>query len=303
MAAVERRWRAMGCEARVLLVGATERLGDEAVRRVDDLEARWSRFRGRSEISRLNARPGVPVIVSEETFALVERAVIAWESTGGRFDPTVHDAVVAAGYDRSFELVEPRHEPPGTATVVPGCAGIVLDATVGAVTLPGGVRLDPGGIGKGYAGDLLAAELLAAGAEGVLVDLGGDLRVAGEPPDGEAWVVAVEHPFDESREVARLALADGAVATSSRRFRRWSVGGHEVHHLVDPRTGSPVEGDVVAVTVVSAEGWWAEALTKAAFVAGVDDGRALVAVLGATGLLVSASGEVVEVDGLEELAA
>lgn len=294
----------MGAAARVLVVGGPGGLAEEAVRRVEDLEARWSRFRPGSELSQLNERPGVPVIVSEETFGLVERAVSGWEATGGRFDPTVHDAVVAAGYDRSFELVGPRAGgAPELAVGAPGCTGIVLDPVVRAVTLPTGARVDPGGIGKGYAGDLLVDELLAAGAAGVLVDLGGDVRVAGEPPAGDAWVLGVEDPFDESGELARLALAAGAVATSSRRFRRWSAGGREVHHLLDPRTGEPASVDVASATVVAGEGWWAEVLTKAVFVAGMREGPALLARLGATGVVVSCGGDVAEIEGFEELAA
>lgn len=293
----------MGAAARVLVVGGPGGLAEEAVRRVEDLEARWSRFRPRSELSQLNGRPGAPVIVSEETFGLVERAVFGWQATGGRFDPTVHDAVVAAGYDRSFELVGRGACSAEPAAGTPGCAGVVLDAIVQAVTLPEGVRIDFGGVAKGYAGDLLAAELLAAGAAGVLVDLGGDVRFAGEPPTGDAWVLAVEHPSDESETIARLGLAAGAVATSSRRFRRWSAGGREVHHLLDPRTGAPASTDVASATVVAGEGWWAEVLTKAAFVAGMREGPALVSGLGATGIVVSCDGDVAEIDGFAELAA
>ena len=80
-------------------------LADDAVAQLEALEAQWSRFRPDSEISRLNARPGVPVLVSATTFELIERAVDGWRLTAGRFDPTLLREVRAAGYDRSFELV------------------------------------------------------------------------------------------------------------------------------------------------------------------------------------------------------
>ena len=123
----------------------------------------------------------------------MERAVSAWQVTRGRFDPTVLTALENAGYDRTFEAVDrDRMEPVGPARPAPGCALIELDRLVRAVRLPAGVRLDLGGIGKGYAADLVATELHRAGAAGVCVNLGGDLRVVGEPPDeAPAWVVAV----------------------------------------------------------------------------------------------------------------
>lgn len=290
----------MGCASRVLVVGGGDRLAEAGRRRIEVLESRWSRFRPDSELNRLAAYSGVPVVVSRDTFMLVERAVRGWEETGGRYDPTVGDAVSAIGYDRSFELLGDRVEDRGPRAAVPrvpGCSGIELDEVVRAVTLPPGVSIDPGGIGKGLAGDMVVAELLDSGASGVLVDIGGDLRVAGEPPDGQAWLIAIEDPRDTARELARVALLDGAVLTTSRAWRSWSAGGREVHHVVDPATGDASGSDVMSATVVAGEGWWGEVLAKAAFVAGAEEGAALVAAAGATGVLVATSGVVHEIEG------
>ena len=295
----------MGCGARVVVVGGGEDLVETARRRIDDLESRWSRFRPTSELSRLGEHPGVPVVVSEETFTLVAKAVSGWEATGGRYDPTVGDAVAALGYDRSFDLVAAKASRDTHAAYdaeprpAPGCAGIVLDPVVSAVTLPQGVRIDPGGIGKGLAGDLVVAEVLAAGAAGVLVELGGDVRVAGVPPDGRAWTSSVENPFDPERELTRVALLDGAVVTTSTTWRRWNRDGRAVHHIIDPVTGDVAGTEVVSVTVVAGEGWWGEVLAKAAFLAGIDEGAALVAESGSTGVLVGSAGTVREVDGFD----
>jgi thiamine biosynthesis lipoprotein len=165
--------------------------------------------------------------------------------------------------------------------------------------LPPGVRIDPGGIGKGLAGDMVAGEMLAAGAAGVLIDLGGDLRVAGVPPDGNAWTISIEDPFDPERELTRVALLDGAVVTTSITWRKWEIAGRKVHHIVDPSTGDISASDVVSATVVAGEGWWGEALAKAAFLAGMDEGANLVAASGATGVLVDCSGRVREIDGFD----
>ncbi|HET6953085.1 MAG TPA: FAD:protein FMN transferase, partial [Acidimicrobiales bacterium] len=130
---------------------------------------------------------------------------------------------------------------------------------------------DPGGIGKGLAADLVTAELMAAGAAGALVNLGGDLRVRGEPPAGDVWSVAVAHPLDPARDLLHLGLTDGAVASSSRLRRRWTQDGRDRHHLIDPRTGGPAGSPLLAVTVVALDGWWAEAAAKSVFVAGRRD--------------------------------
>lgn len=281
----------MGSSARVIVIGGPPGLVRRAEDRVADLELRWSRFLPHSELSRLNDAPhGRPTIVSPDTFLLLDRAVQAWKLTDGRFDPTVLDALVAHGYHRTFtelnagEETRPtvdRAEMPGPT---PGCASVELDARLHAVTLPVGASIDPGGIGKGLAADLVAEELLAAGAEGVLVDLGGDVRVAGDGPQDGSWVVDVEHPLDRRRSVLHLLLRDAGIATSSRLRRRWHHDGVPRHHLLDPATGQPTEGGLVAATVVAGEAWCAEALTKAAFVGGLE------AVHGASALLVDRDG-------------
>ncbi len=254
----------MGTSAHVVVVGGDEaRLIDAARRRLDDLERRWSRFLPGSEISRLNRRPDRPVVVSPDTFGLVARSVDAWHATGGRFDPTVLPAMLAAGYDRDFAEVALAALPLGSPLPSPGCGGIRLDPAVSAVWLPAGVGVDPGGIGKGLAADLVSRELVEAGAAGVLVNVGGDLRVRGTPPAGDEWTVAVEDPADGARELARFGLTSGAVATSSRLRRRWHAGDRDVHHLIDPTTGSAAQSDVTTVTVVAADAWWAEALATA----------------------------------------
>jgi thiamine biosynthesis lipoprotein len=300
MAAAERRFHAMGGEAHVLVYGGTEGLADAAVDRIADLEARWSRFRMDSEVSMLNAMPGMPVVVSHETYELVDKAVFAWKQTRGRFDPTILESLAAIGYDRSFDTI-PAVGSPGRHHSAPGCRGIALDPANLAITLPNGVTIDPGGIGKGLGADIVAGELLAAGASGAMVNLGGDVRVAGESPDGDGWAIVIEDPLEPSSELATIHINDGAVATSSRLERRWERNGDEYHHLIDPNTGLPFTGDVVAVTVVAGSGWWAEVMTKAVFAAGAV--RADQVLENAAALIVDAQGRRYQSPGFEEVAA
>jgi thiamine biosynthesis lipoprotein len=260
----------MGTVAHVVVVGNSS-LVARAFARLDDLERRWSRFRPESEISRMNRHAGEHVVVSPETFLLVERAKQGWVHTGGLFDPTVLPALRAAGYDRDFRAV--RSHAPAIRTVdpgpSPGCEHVECDALLRAITVPPGVEVDPGGIGKGLAADLVTEELLDAGAHGALVNVGGDLRVRGEAPRGGAWDVAVHDPARPAREVARIALSDGAVATSSRAQRCWSTRTGLMHHLIDPRTGRPGATRFATATAVAADGWWAEVVTKAVLIGGL----------------------------------
>jgi thiamine biosynthesis lipoprotein len=281
----------MGSEAHVVVVGddAAEIL-DLAREDVEALEARWSRFRDDSEVSRLNAAAGAPVVVSEETLLLVRRAIAGWRVTGGRYDPTVLGAMLRAGYDRDLPARRAApHEPVSPSTLHSGCAEIVLDEPTRLVWMPVDVGFDPGGIGKGLAADLVAARALARGARGVSVNLGGDVRVSGPAPGGEAWRIDVLDPWD-SEPMARVVVRDGAVATSSRTRRVWTSGGEVHHHLVDPGSGGDAASGLAQVTVVAAEGWRAEVLAKGAFVAGVEEGLELLECVGAQGLLVDDDG-------------
>jgi FAD:protein FMN transferase len=288
----------MGTEAELLVVDSSAEALAHAGARLAGLEARWSRFQPDSEISALNRAGGRPVVLSPETFTLVALAVLGWRATGGRFDPTVLDALEAAGYDRSFEQVQNLQAAatPSSSGPTPGLGAIVLDAEAGTVTLPAGTRFDPGGIGKGYAADLLCAELRAGGAAGVCVNIGGDLRVSGTPSGGGPWVVAVPHPHGGQAGV--LELTEGAVATSSPARRAWRRGGRLQHHLIDPRTGQPARTGILQVSVLAGEAWQAEVVAKAAFLAGLPDALDVAVRSGAQALVVDEDGGVHLTDGL-----
>ena len=290
----------MGSDAHVVVVGDDrECLLERARARIADLEARWSRFLPDSEVSRLNRGRGLPTIVSAQTRLLVERALLAAERTEGRFDPTMVDMIEALGYNRDFAQVcadpAPRRDTCRSGLGYAGAAGIRVEATLNAITIPVEIGFDPGGIGKGLAADLVVAELIDAGAEGAMVTLGGDLRAEGVAPTPDGWVIGIEDPRDSSANVAFVTVRRGAVCTSSRIRRRWtSSDGHDLHHVIDPTTGDPVEHAIATVTVVAGEAWWAEALTKALFVEGVVDRDR------AERLLVNASALVILTDGTLE---
>lgn len=254
----------MGSDAHVLVVGGEAADLAYARERIAQLEARWSRFLPDSEISRLNAAGSLRV--SAETAALLALAIEASDATGGLFDPTVLSSLIGAGYDRSFELIDPEAQGGTRAYLVPGAAALAIDGD--RATLRDGALFDPGGIGKGYAADLVCEGLLCRpGVRGACVNIGGDLRVGGEGPDGRCWLVEIDDPLGRA-PLGVVAIEDGAMATTSRMRRRWRRAGMEQHHVIDPRTGAPVRGSLAAVTVIAGEAWWAEAAAKAVFVAG-----------------------------------
>jgi thiamine biosynthesis lipoprotein len=262
-------FNAMGTDIEVLLDAPPGPETRAALERVEDdferLEQVLSRFRPDSELSRLN-RAGRLDVASPDLIRVLELAVEARETTGGRFDPTVHDALVDAGYDRTFAEIShdsPAPQPGGTP-----CGGeIRIDGL--RVELEPGTKVDLGGIGKGYAVDR-ACDLLAL-AGPCLVNAGGDLAVR-----GGSWPVGVV-------DGVTLELTRGGMATSGRDRRRWRHGGAELHHLIDPTTGRPAEGDLLRVTVVAGSATEAEVLAKAAFLgAEIDAPRVLVTADGRT---------------------
>ncbi len=237
-------------------------------------EARLSRFRRDSELSRLNRSAGAPFDASPVLFDLVEQALNWRQQTNGIFDPAVLPALMAYGYDRSFAQMTVEESPAPFEVSRPAApidsSGIVLGPGR-RITLPPGVALDLGGIAKGWTAQQAVHQLGRWGP--CMVDAGGDIACAGRPP-GEPWVVSVADPLDEARDLAVLDLDNGAIATSSRLGRQWQHGGMPAHHLIDPRTGAPALTDVVSVTVVAPRLPDAEIHAKTALILGEDQGAA-----------------------------
>lgn len=272
----ERHLRAMGSDCHLLVVGAAATV-DLLAARLEELEARWSRFRPGSDISTVAAAAGRPVSLHRDTVLLVQRMLEARARTGGWYDPTMHTEISSLGYDRDFALLPPAPWGPVVANRPRHRPDVPVRLTDGTVSLPAGQGLDPGSIGKGLAADLLAELAIAEGATGVLVNLGGDVRVCGLDPDGAPWGVVVADdaiqgapasPVWDRSSGTLLGLTDGAVATSTVRRRRWGLAHGAAHHVLDPRSGTPTDHDLVTVTVVADEGWWADAAATALLAAG-----------------------------------
>lgn len=263
---------AMGSTVEITLVGGNSRAATQTFVSAIELAAEWettfSRFRPHSELSQLNTRAGRLVPVSPRLLRGIRAAVHARAATQGLFDPTMLPALLALGYDRSFEQLE--RNPPGggeSPRLAVAHASIEILPAQQLVRLPAGVMLDLGGIAKGMFVDTLASSL--AEWPGGVVSAGGDLRLWGVSPSGERWIVGVEDPDDPQQDVAQLELCAGSVATSSNNRRAWYVAGERRHHLIDPRSGLPAVSSVRSVTVVAASTQQAEVAAKALFVGGI----------------------------------
>lgn len=285
---------AMGTEVLVLAPDlpptAALRLREDVARVFEAAEARFSRFRPESELSRLNRSAG-PTPVSSELFEALLRARSLHDATDGLFDPAIGAALVRAGYDRSWApgaLDRPastheRRVPRSTF------AELVLDRDARTVTRPGEMAIDLGGIVKGRTVDQARALLPPSAA----LDAGGDAVLLGEGPDGFGWAVDVEDPRDAGHVLATLHLVDAAVATSADNRRAWRVVGKRAHHLVDPRSERPAESDLLQVTAVARSAEIADVLAKVIFIAGAREAARWLARLGGHGaVLVDREGEV-----------
>lgn len=260
---VSREFSVMGTVANITLVGGTDDMLDELERTARHLESLWSRFLADSDITRLNNAEGEPTSVNPLTAKLVTEMLAARTLTDGEFDPTILPKLVAEGYAAS-------RVNPANVTTLPASARWPVDPSPttingNVVTLPVGMTLDPGGIGKGIAADVMATAAITRGALGALVEMGGDLRITGTPPDGDMWRIGIEDPYVETRTISNVALVDGAVATSSTLKRTWEKDGVAVNHLIDVHTGSSMDTSVATVSVIATSAGVAEVLAKCGF--------------------------------------
>jgi FAD:protein FMN transferase len=291
---------ALGTSARVV-VWPPESLG-VALGAVDGvlaaLDRQASRFREDSEISWIHRREGGLFMLSDGLAEAVSVALEAARWTGGLADPTVGEAVISLGYDRDFAAIDPdRGDPPGVPAPVPGWQTVRLDGPL--LRLPAGVRLDLGATAKGLGSDRAVRAAMTAGGQtgGVLVSLGGDIAVAGQPPRDGWPILAADVPDTAGPSRAQaVRLAGGAVATSSITCRRWRRAGQVLHHIVDPRTGLPAGGPWQTVSVAAATCADANAAATAAIVAG-EGAEEWLAVAGTPARLVARDGRVRYVGG------
>lgn len=265
-------WRALGTSVVVAVTDADalEAARDAVGLEVDALDRACSRFRDDSDLTRLNEAGGFPVVVSPLLAEAIRVALRAARLTDGDVDPTVGGALEAIGYDVDFSAIEPdRGDFAVKHRAAPGWADVVITDRSAVVTLPVGTILDLGATAKALGADRAARAAHAATAGGVLVSLGGDIAMAGRPPEG-GWPVWItdDHAAHLEAPGQSITVHGGGLATSTTTVRRWQRGGLPVHHIVDPRTGAPADSPYRTVSVAAATCVDANTASTAAIVRG-----------------------------------
>jgi len=286
---LEVSFRAMGCQTHVVIHGGRPEMLVRAEAQIRLFESLWSRFVATSDITIANGLPGRAVSVHEDTLAVVARAIAGWRQTDGLFDITVLPGLLAHGYTHSTATSQPA--PPISGTRIGTNHEIAVDVRASTLTVPVDSALDLGGIGKGFAADVVAEDLMADGAHGVLVNIGGDLVVLGQPADGLSWHLGVEDPTKAPRHLTCLRLGSGGVATSGTTIRNWTAAnGETAHHLINPMTARPSQAGLSTVTVVAGDAATAEVFATAAMMLDGDQAMAMLERNGLAGLAVGDDG-------------
>lgn len=261
----------LGVEARILA-------------EINDFDVEWSRFRPDSVVAAV-AREGGQLPVGVDGEAMMRLYSRLAEATGGAVNPFVGATLEHLGYDPTYRLTPA----PGAPEPVPGWKGR-FQRTTALLELPRGTVLDVGAVGKGRLVDVVVGVLRRAGIVSFTVDAGGDLRHVGP----SRVRVELEHPLDMTRAVGVVTLTDGAIAASATNRRAWADG---LHHVIDARTGFPVQG-ILATWAIARNAMLADAASTAAFF--LEPGAALEALDGVDAVVVMPASGPLRYAGLDD---
>jgi FAD:protein FMN transferase len=290
----ELAFQAMGTECRVKFRAArttdASALQEEILTWVGNFEATYSRFLPDSLIGRINAQAGIDwVEIDPETEQLFELCSQLVFTTRGAFDPTALPLIRLWNWKKGHPVI-PATDQIKAAQDLVGWSKV--QRRPGALFLPrAGMCIDLGGVGKEFAVDRVLSMALERGVQNVLVDFGQDVRVHGQPADKPAWHIGLQDPREPARCWAGLAIKNHAVATSGDYLRAFTLNGRRYGHIIDPRTGYPVNNGSLAVTVIAPSCTVAGILSTTAFILGPQEGPSFISnFFGAEGCVVTERG-------------
>ncbi|HKU42416.1 MAG TPA: FAD:protein FMN transferase [Polyangiales bacterium] len=266
---------------------ALQRASDEIAR----LERLWSAFRQDSEVSALAASAGrQPIDIEEDTLLLLAQAARYHAWMCGAFDITV-GPLLAVWRAAARRGALPSSSELARATHLVNGRDLRLGPERRAMLERAGQRLDLGAIGKGYAADRCIEVYRSAGLRHALVDLGGNVALLGSRQDGGPYRVGVQAPnLPRGQCVGTLEAADCAIVSSGSYERFFVIDGRRYSHVIDPRSGQPIDNDLSSVTVLAESSTFADALSTACLVLGLERGFTLAETLGADALLIDRAG-------------
>ncbi len=235
---------------------------------INALEALIAVTDAQSDIYAVNHGGGQPVAVQERTAELLSFALRMAQETGGALEPTLYPVLRAWGFTTDENRIPSGGQIAGLLETV---GYDRVQVTADGVTVADGMMLDLGSVGKGYAGDRAEQILREKGIDSAILDIGGNIQAVGTKPDGSDWKLGLRSPFGEGI-FGTLQIADKAVVTSGN-YERYFIGedGVRYGHILDPRTGYPVDNGLASVTVIAKEGKVCDALSTALFVMGLED--------------------------------
>lgn len=254
---------------------------------VERVHNTMSRFREGSDAWNINtSEAGQMVAVSECTFRLIEESIRISEMTDGAFDITILPLMAMWRTARRQDELPADEEIAAVRTLV-NWRYIMLDTVNFAVGLEkAGMGIDLGGIAKGYAVSMAVAALEKYGIKSAMINAGGDIYLLGKPPQREWWRIGIEDPRKKGEIFASLDLRDEAVVTSGDYRWYFIIDDQRFHHIIDPRSGFPVE-KMQSVTIVAPDATFADGLSTAIFVLGHKEGIKLADELGVEAIIIS----------------
>ena len=278
----------MGTSFFCILVGANEEICDAIYALANELESKWSRFVPDSEVMVLNNNPDSMHLVSDATLRLVSEMKLGFELTQGLYSANILSDLIDLGFATSRANPENVTLWSANSKTSADLSDVVIDLDTKSVSVPKGVALDAGGIGKGLAADLMSDYAMQLGAMGVAVFAGGDVAVKGMAQDAAGWKVNISDPNEVEKFIDTISLSRGGLATSSP--MGWKIGSS--HHIIDPRTHRSSVSDVLQATVIAQNASQAEVLSKMCVILGAQEGISQIDSLGAAALIVDDTNQV-----------
>lgn len=296
----------LGTSCRITLYdGIQEETFEAAFNAIATIEEKMSVKLPESEVSQINAKAGTGEAqkVSRQTFEVIREALHIAELSGGAFDPTIGPLVSLWGIGTD-EAHIPADEEINEALKHIDYQRVETNEAQRSISLPREqMKLDLGGIAKGYAADVVRTVLKEEGVTSALINLGGNVLTMGTKPDGSLWKIGIQDPASERGDhVMIFELEDMSVVTSGP-YERFFTGpeGRRYHHILDPEDGYPVRRDLTSATIVAQSSFLADALSTAIYVMGMETGTRLVESLeGVEAIFITEDRSIFVTSGLED---